>query len=136
MSAAAYTIDLTPLVTDVIAPLATAVLTPLISWVVWRVVQLLHLKLTAAQAQVVEGAMQNGIAFAMSRAQDLALQHAQVPTKSFIVKTAANYVMPKVPSALAKLGITPEGLEQRIEARLPPVSVPVVPDPTVSEAPH
>ena len=136
MSAATYTVDLTPLVTQVLAPLAVAVLTPLISWVCWKVLELLHIKVDQAQAQTLETAIQSGINFAISKAEELGAPYSKVQVKSFVVKTAANYVLPKVPSALAKLGITPEGLEQRIEARLPPIPNANILTGAEDEAPH
>lgn len=113
-------IDLKPLIDEVLFPLLATAITPFVAWAVYKAGQLLHVQLTAAQTQTLETAMQNGINFALSQAQTYADAHGIVPTKSDLIATATNYVLPKVPDALAKLGISPAGVAQRIEARLPP----------------
>ena len=118
------TVDLAPLVNEVVLPLVTAVLSPLVPWLAYKAIQVLHLQLTKAQAATLEVAMQNGINYALGKVQAFTNAHGQVQMKDQVVAQAAAYVLPKVPDTLKALGVTPEGLKQRIEARLPPVPVP------------
>lgn len=120
-------IDFTPIIDQVVFPILAAVVTPFVTWAVWKVGQLTHITIQQAQAQVIENALVNGINFALSRAQAFADQHGTLPTKSDVIAEATNYVVPKVPGALKTLGITPAGVAQRIEARLPKEVVSALP---------
>jgi hypothetical protein len=111
-------IDLRPLFDQVVFPIVGTVLTGFAAWAVAKISKLAHIQLTQAQARTLEGAMQNGINFALQRAQAAADAHGQVTTKQEIVALAVNYVVPKVPQAMNSLGVSNQGLAERIEARL------------------
>lgn len=113
-----HIIDLRPLIDQVVMPFVETALVPVVGIVVTKATQFLHVKVTEAQAQKVEGAIWNGIHFALGKAQEEADKYAQVTSKSTLVATAANYVIPKVPNAIKSLKMTDKGLQDRIFARL------------------
>lgn len=110
-------IDFTPII-NLIFTIIAAILTPFVAWAVMKVGKLARIQMTAQQAAQLEGAIQHGIAYALGKAQEVADAHGVVPAKSQAIATAAAYIMPKVPEVLTSLGITPQGLSERIEARL------------------
>lgn len=112
-------IDLTPLVDQVIYPLIAACVAPFVALLVQKLTLFLHIKMEAQQQQALETALTNGINFALSRAKTYADANGVVVSKSSLIQQAANYVLPKVPGTLKSLGITPDGVAERIEARLP-----------------
>ena len=119
-------LDLRPLFDGVVYPLLVAVLAPLVSGfaviALRRIAAVAHITVSAHQGAVVEAAIQNGIGLALGRAKDAADANiGAVAVKSQIVADAYAYAAPKVPQALAQLGITPVGLQERIEARLAPM---------------
>lgn len=112
-------VDFTPLA-NVLLDLAATAATVVGTWALSKLAKVAHVTLSQQNAKILETAMQSGINFALSKAEEYAKANAgAVPIKSDVVATAVNYVLPKVPDALAKLGVTKEGLAQRIEARLP-----------------
>ncbi len=117
-TAIASVIDLRPFFNEVVFPLAGAVLTALGGWAVQRIGRLAHIQMNEKQSHMVEVALHNAIEYAVQKAQTAADSHAIVTPKNELVATAVNYILPKIPDALKSLKITPEGLKQRIEARL------------------
>jgi len=107
-------IDLSPLINQVVLPLLTPVVVAVATWAVAKIGAYAHFQFSAGQRSVVETAIQNGIAFAESRLAGKTT--VQVSDK---VAAVYDYVEPKVPGALKALNITPDHLEQLIEARLP-----------------
>jgi len=116
-------LDLRPLMDAVVFPVLTAVITPLAAgFAGWALIQVGKVaKITVSQHQVatVEAAIEKGVNYAMSKAHAAADASGQVTLKAGVVADAANYVLPKIPGYLSALGITPQGLAERIEARLP-----------------
>ena len=125
-------IDLRPLFDSVVFPILQAVLVPIAggaaTWAMVHLGRAAKVQVTQHQMATVEAAMNNGIKWAMSKAQTAADQHAVITPKDAIVAMAANYALPKIPTALSSLGITPQGLAERIEARLPVGFQPVSPN--------
>lgn len=116
-------VDLRPFMDGVVFPMLEAVLTPLVTgaagWALYHLGKLAHVTVTQAQSLAVENAMQKGLTYALSVAHKDADDRGMITPKDALVANAANYVLPKIPAYLAALGITPQGLAERIEARLP-----------------
>jgi hypothetical protein len=108
------TVDLAPLVNGVLFPLVSGGLVAVVGWAVKKAGDYFHFQVQAGQRQLLETAIGNGIAFA-----EKALASHESVSVDARVAVAAQYVLPKVPGALASLGITPQHLEQLITARLP-----------------
>lgn len=106
-------IDLSPIVSGVIVPLITPVVLALAAYALKRVASLAHISIQDSQRKVVEGAIQNGIKFAVSKLGPVNV------AASDQVTAAVNYILPKVPGALNGLGITPDHLTEMVQARLP-----------------
>jgi hypothetical protein len=125
-------VDLRPLIDGVVFPILQAVLVPIAggaaTWAMVHLGKAAHVQVTQHQMATVEAAMNNGIKWALSRAQTAADQNAVVTPKEAIIAMAANYALPKIPTALSSLGITPQGLAERIEARLAADFKPVSPN--------
>lgn len=112
------TIDLKPLL-DVLIQFGALILTGVLAWAVKRAADYFHVAKDSELRTVVSGAIDNGIAFAVAKAKDAEARGATIHTKDQMIANAANYVLPKVPDALAKLGVTPDHLAEIITAKLP-----------------
>lgn len=64
-----------------------------------------------------EETLEKGIRMAVNYAKTKVSDKSNIKVDNAFVATAVNYLLPKIPGALKKLGITPDGLAQRIEAR-------------------
>lgn len=132
------TIDLGPLIRDTVLPFVSVVLTVLAGWAAKRFSDWIGVKRDDALAVKIEEAMKNGLALAQSRLeQKIGAGPINVETKSELVATAGKYAADHVPGALKKLGVTPEALQEKLEARLelnitPPEQSIAVPTPAAS----
>lgn len=124
------TIDFSPLINQVVLPLLSAGLLTLASWIAAYIVRFFKLKISAQQGAVVDAALANGINLAVHQLGVKIDQHSTVDVKNQAVAIAAEYAMPKIAAEAKALGITPESIDQRIQARLP--TTPPIP-PTPSE---
>ena len=117
------TVNLAPLVDQVLVPLLLTVLTGFASWAVAQmsaaVTRWFHVKVSAQQAQVIENAIQNGINLAVHKVGVTLDAHSTVDVKNQAVAVALGYALPKVTEEMAAVGISPETLAERILARLP-----------------
>lgn len=113
-TAATAIIDLAPTLNTVVLPLLTSVAMGAMTWVAGMIATHFHVQISDANRQLVETAISNGIAYAQSKAAPNETLSAPAT-----VAAAVGYVLPKIPSALAWLKITPASLEQLITARLP-----------------
>lgn len=111
-------IDLRPIIDQVIFPFIETAIVPGIGIIVTKAAQYLHVKITETQSRKVEDAIWNGINFALGQAQVKVDELGQLETKNKIVAIAANYIIPKVPSAIKTLKISEKGLNDRIFARV------------------
>lgn len=115
-------VDLRPLVDQVIIPLAEAGIAPIVAWIAVRAEKFLRIQQHSKQADALEGAIWNAIHFGLNRAQTTLDGKASVHTKGVVTTVAVKYLLPKIPGILKSLGITPEGLRERVEARLEAMS--------------
>lgn len=111
-------VDLAPLANAAII-VAAGVLTPVGAWLGMKVANWLHLRNDDKARAVLESAIQYGIQYGLSRAQEASRQGFDVDIKNETIASAVNYVAPKVPAAMARLKITPDSLAQIVETRLP-----------------
>lgn len=132
------TIDLGPLIRDVVMPFVSVILTILLGWAAKKFSDWIGVKRDEAFAQKVEEAMKNGLALAQARLEErIGRGPINVETKSELVATAGRYASEHVPKALKALGVTPEALHEKLEARLelnttPPEQSIAVPTPAAT----
>jgi hypothetical protein len=132
------TVDLGPLIRDVLLPFLGVVLTVIAGWAGKKFAEWMGVKRDDALAAKIEEAMKNGLALAQSRLeQKIGTGPINVETKSELVATAGKYATDHVPGALKALGVTPEVLQEKLEARLglnttPPEQSIAVPTPPAS----
>lgn len=125
------TVDLSPLLANVVYPILSALVLALGGWAVQKFAAMVGLKNTQALQSTVESALQNALAYGQSKVADVPLT---IDVKNQIVANAANYATAHVPDALSKLGITKDQLVQKLQARLalntiPPEQSVAVPTP-------
>jgi hypothetical protein len=103
-------------ITYVIPALGIAI-TGLLSVAVQRLWAWLGIKMDDSARAVLDAATSRGIAFA-EHALDakIASLPKSIDVRNAVAAEAINYVAPKVPDALARLGITPEQLADRVTA--------------------
>lgn len=132
------TIDLGPLIRDVLLPFLGVILTALLGWAAKRFSDWIGVKRDDALALKIEEAMKNGLALAQARLeQRLGPGPLHVDVKSEVVATAGKYAADHVPGALKALGVTPAALKEKLEARLelnttPPEQSIAVPTPAAT----
>lgn len=107
-------IDLTPLVDQVVLPILAPVLVVAITWAAKRVADFFHIQLQDSQRRMLESAMQSALAFAEAEIRGRTVQ----VSASDKVAVAVDYLLPKVPAALASLGIDKDHLADMLKARL------------------
>lgn len=83
----------------------------------------------------IDQAIANGIGLAVQRASEAGRNIARVDVQSRMLAEIYNYAAPKVPDALARFGITPDGLKERIKARLGASDLVPLPTPPAGGAP-
>jgi len=133
--AADTTVDIAPLIREVLLPIASALGMVLATWISAKIAELLKIRRDDALAAKVEEALRNGLALAQSRLEDkIGSGPIPIDVKSQIVADAAHYAATHVPAALKKLGVTPDVLQEKLEARLglnttPPEASIAVPTP-------
>lgn len=115
--ALAGTVDLSPVTNyafDILGTIITGAVTAALAYLARK------FKIDAdltSQAHYI-AVLENGIETAIAYAKTKTAGKADIDVKNSIVTIAANYLIPKIPTALAKLGITEKGLGERILARL------------------
>lgn len=113
------TIDLAPLLHEILLPIASALGMVLATWLAKKVADWLNVRRDEAFIGKLEEAMKNGLALAQSRAeQQIRDKGLTVEVKSQLVADAANYAAAHVPGALKALGVGPRELAEKLEARL------------------
>jgi hypothetical protein len=105
---------LMPMVSDMLLTTLTAVS----SFAVAKLCQWLKAKRDGELGQILDQALHMGIAFAMSRVNELGGARASIEVKSDVLADAANYVLAQVPEAVKALGLDGDNLARMIEARL------------------
>ncbi len=113
------TIDLAPLVHQVLLPIAVAVGGVLATWLAKKMADLLGVQRDDKLAARLEDAMQKGLAFAQSRLEKKIGQGPiLLDVKHEIVAEATRYAVDQVPGTLKALNVTPEQLADKLAARL------------------
>lgn len=136
----ATTVDISPLINQVLIPFAVALGSVLAAWIAAKVAALLGIKREDALAAKLEEAMKNGLALAQARLEErIGTGPINIETKSQLVATAATYARDHVPGTLKALGVTPAALQEKLEARLelntvPPEQSVAVPTPAATIA--
>lgn len=103
-----------------IAGALAAFATVLSSVVIWAVRRVTGVQLDDRAKAVIETAMQNGLAYGLSRA-GVTAEAVPVSVKSQVLATALSYVTAHAPDAAKRLGVDlrdPSVLRQMLEARL------------------
>lgn len=108
-------IDLAPLVNQVVIPLAVPALASVGTWALAAIAGHFHIKIQDSQRALVNEVLTRAINYAASKAPAT----INATTGSAVADVAAAYVASHVPGALRSLGVTPDGLRQMVEARLP-----------------
>jgi hypothetical protein len=115
----ATSFDVSPFVTQYVLPFVFSLLGLLGLWLLNLLKTRLGLANDAQLSGTLEQAMTNGLAFAQSRLQaKIGAGPLPVDVKSEAVKLAAQYAIDHVPGTMKSLGITPELVAEKIEARL------------------
>lgn len=112
------TLDLAPLVNQVIVPLLTPILAAGLMWIGYRVQALFHVNILAGHRAVFETAVANGIKLLSQRLGNVAMT---VDVKNAAISGVAAYVVKTAPDAVKRLGLDKDAqaLATAIEARLP-----------------
>lgn len=129
-SAETYTINLRPLVSELVQPIAAAIGIVLATWISTRLAGWLKLQRDDGLRGVIDNVMQKGLAYGMSKLDD-ATKSAPLTfeVKNRIVADAANYAIAAAPDAMKKLGVTKDTIEKAVAARLELVVNPSLPTP-------
>lgn len=123
-------IDLTPLV-QALAALALAALSALAPYLAPLLRRYLHVQLTATQAATVQAAAAAGAQAAYGYIATNTGNFRDVTIRNAALAKGVQHVMASTPDALAALGITPDHVQQMVEARFGGL---LAADPTVSIA--
>jgi len=134
----AATIDLAPLAHEFLLPVASGLGMVLATWLAKKLADWLNVPRESAAIAKLEEAMKNGLALAQARAQkSIYAKGLTIEVKSQLVADAANYASKHVPGALKTLGVGPQDLREKLEARLelnttPPEQSIAVPTPAAT----
>jgi len=127
-----YAIDFRPLVEAVLVPILGALTTALATWLSVKAAALLKLQADDRLRAVIDGALQNGLAFGLSKLDDMTKTvPLTLEVKNQVIADAANYAIAAVPDALKKLGVTREKVTDLAAARLEVIVNPALPTPAV-----
>ena len=127
-AASAATVDLSP-ITEPLIQAAGAVLTGLVGWTLWAARSWLSTKVDLSKtemddilAQNLKEAAHRGIDYAMQMSKEKLGKGGALSTVNVdnqFIKMGADYVIRSYAGTIAKLGITPQHVEDMIRARLP-----------------
>lgn len=119
-------IELQPILTDVVETVG-AVLVTSVAALLPKMLDWLHVSKTSALRNTVESIVDNGITFAIQKAQAEASAHSTIQVSSTALAVAVQYVLNKAPGSLKALGIditTASGqqhIADMVAARIRPV---------------
>lgn len=114
-------IDASPLVAPLVAyavELAMAALLTLAAWLARRVAGWLRLKEDGEVRSYLDSALIHALEWARERALAEGRNLSDIKVRAELVELAADYVLPKVPDALRRFGVTPGALTDMLTARL------------------
>ena len=113
------TINVAPLINEVVIPIVVALAGVLATWLSTKLAALLGVKKDDALAARLEEAMKNGLAFAQSQLADkFDKGPIDIDVKNHLIASAADYASSHVPDTLKQLGIGPHELAEKLAARL------------------
>src|SRR5579864_2442517 len=103
----ATSVDIGPLINQVVLPTVAAIGSVLAAWIAAKVAAYLNLQNTGQLSGILEVALQNGLAFAQSALKTRLPADGSVPIdlKNEVLATAANYALAHVPDTLKSLGV-------------------------------
>jgi hypothetical protein len=113
--AASTRIDFSPLIGEVLVPMLVALGGVLATWLTARLATWFKIADDAKIRELLESAIENGIALALSRLGNVS---ASIEVRNQAVADAANYVIRATPDALKRFNVDPQALAEKIEARL------------------
>lgn len=121
-------IDLTPLWQAAIA-IAATVITIFGGMALKKLESYLGLKADDELRKSLDDALDKGINYAVEMAKQQSQNLSSVVVRNDIAATAADYIVPKIPDLLEKLGLDAEGVRQRLVARFedPASAIPTLP---------
>lgn len=118
-------LDLSVLLTNVIAPLAVTVLSGVASAVLTLGYRWLSTKwgldIEKSHRAALHSALNSGINRAIESVRDRLGPHAQITVDNPFKKIALEYVLNSVPDAIAQFNLTPERIEEMILSKIPQV---------------
>lgn len=117
-SAGGATINLAPLLDQVVWPTLVALGLVLGTWLVQRLAKRLGIQNTAALQNTMEAAMTNGLQLAQAKVATLNIEDIRVQHQ--IIADAVNYAIASAPAAAKGLGLDKDALAERLSARLAP----------------
>lgn len=128
MSITTTTIDLAPLLVQVVIPLAGAALSGLVPYAVYKFAALLHVKISDATRAHLQDAATHAVATAVNEASMVVANSklSAVDLHSAILAAAVTNINQNAPGAIKTLGLTPDAVENMVSARLAPEMVTAV----------
>lgn len=135
-AAQAATVDIGPLVSEIVIPAVVALLGLLATWLARKAVGWFGMQQDGRATELLEAAMKNGLAYAQAQlAGRIGTGPIAIEVRSEAVAIAANYAVTHVPDALKLLGVDRGKLVDKLTARLalnttPPgqsIAVPTLP---------
>src|SRR5690242_7023935 len=109
-------VDLTPLV-QALAALALAGISAATPYLAPLLRRYLHIRLTATQAASIQSAADAGAQAAYGYIAANAANYRDVTIRNAAIAKGVQHVIVSTPDAMAALGITPEHVQQMVEAR-------------------
>lgn len=116
-TATTFSVDVTTIVTGIFGLLG-AVITAFVPFIAMRINGALKINSDSALAGVVESALRNGLNLGLAKAQAASKQWDNVTVHSQILADALTYVNAHAGDEAAKLGITTEGIKEKLQSRL------------------
>ncbi len=114
----ATSVDLTPILTQIVIPIAGAVLSGLVPYVVYKLSVLLKLKSDDATRAYLQQAAVGAVKAAVNEATAAAGKIPPVDLHNKILAEAVTALNQNAPDAIKKLGLTPDAVENLVSARL------------------
>src|ERR1700749_2655132 len=101
---AAATVNFAPVIDRVVLPAAATLVSGFAAYLLQAIAAWFKIKMTAAQSQVIENAMNNGINLAIHKIGVTLDANASLDVKNQAVAVALDYALPKVGKEMARVG--------------------------------
>lgn len=109
---------LQPYLLAVVSVIATAI----VGWLAELMRRKFNLDIDASHREALQTALTNGAGLLIGKA-GTAIAGKKLDLKSAALAEAVNYVLQAVPDAIRYFGITPEAVAEKLQAKLPQISV-------------